>query len=180
MKFIISSVLSSFLMFLIWGCGATSTVRYDSEKEEQKPDVKESSIKEETTLNEDFDITPYKTKIELPEVKSPETVNTGDVWYEYDSPKTDKLNSNEVSYKTSGFRVQVIAIDDMDEANRIIEEISDVAGNNKTYMNFEPPFYKVLLGDFETSKEADQFRFKLNQLGYREAKVVKDEINIFK
>ena len=37
-----------------------------------------------------------------------------------------------------------------------------------------------MAGDFDNQKPADDLRFKLNQLGYKEAKVVKDKINIYK
>ncbi len=51
---------------------------------------------------------------------------------------------------------------------------------NEVYLDFEPPFYKVKVGDFDSQGIADDLRFKLNQLGYKEAKVVKDKINIYK
>jgi hypothetical protein len=47
------------------------------------------------------------------------------------------------------------------------------------YVNFEPPFYKVKVGDFTTRSEANDLKFKLNQLGYSEAKVVQETINLF-
>jgi hypothetical protein len=37
----------------------------------------------------------------------------------------------------------------------------------------------VKAGDFTTKPEANDFKFKLNQLGYSEAKVVQETVNLF-
>jgi hypothetical protein len=37
----------------------------------------------------------------------------------------------------------------------------------------------VKAGDFTSKSEANDFKFKLNQIGYTEAKVVQDTVNLF-
>jgi len=51
--------------------------------------------------------------------------------------------------------------------------------NQRSYVNFEPPFYKVKLGDFRDNTDASNMRFRLSQMGYTESKVVRETINIF-
>ena len=79
-----------------------------------------------------------------------------------------------------GYRVQVLVTDDLDEANRLKSDVYFTKSVDEVYVDFEPPFYKVKVGDFSVQKSAEDLRFKLNQLGYKDAKVIKDKINIFK
>ena len=76
-------------------------------------------------------------------------------------------------------RVQVLSTDNIDEANRIRAEVYEKTTNKEVYVIFEPPFYKVKVGDFTSKSEADNLRFKLNQLGYTESKVVQETVNLF-
>jgi hypothetical protein len=162
------------ILLLIYACSAATGKRY----EETKPpeETKETEITE-AGLDEDFDITPYKTKIEIDE----ESYSTGssikDVWFGYD--ETTLSNSDKQIVGTAdGFRVQIISTDDLERANDTKLEVYFKLGKD-VYVNFEPPFYKVKVGDFATRSEANDLKFKLNQLGYSEAKVVQETINLF-
>ena len=63
----------------------------------------------------------------------------------------------------------------MDTAYRLYQLITWM----KQTITFEPPFYKVKAGDFTAHSEANDFKFKLNQLGYPEARVIQETVNIF-
>ena len=95
----------------------------------------------EEQITEDFDITPYKTEIKL----DPEELPTGklpsDVWYQYDEDSNEA--GKNVTGTTDGFRVQVVATDNIEEANQMRSEIYSRTTNKEVYINFEPPFYKV-------------------------------------
>ena len=86
---------------------------------------------------------------------------------------------NKIIGTTDGYRVQVVSTDDIEEANRIRAEIYEKTARKEVYVTFEPPFYKVKAGDFTSKSDANDFKFKLNQLGYTEAKVVQETVNIF-
>ena len=75
--------------------------------------------------------------------------------------------------------MQVLSTDNIDEANQVRAEIYEKAARNEVYVIFEPPFYKVKVGDFTSKSEAENLRFKLNQLGYTESKVVQETVNLF-
>jgi hypothetical protein len=80
---------------------------------------------------------------------------------------------------TDGYRVQVLSTDDIDEASVVRSEIYEKTARKEVYIIFEPPFYKVKVGDFTSKSEAENLRFELNQLGYTESKVVQETVNLF-
>lgn len=73
----------------------------------------------------------------------------------------------------------ILITDNLDEANQLRSEIYFNNKSEEVYIDFEPPFYKVKLGDYENERSANDMRFKLNQQGYKDAKVIKDKINKF-
>jgi len=67
----------------------------------------------------------------------------------------------------------------MREANSVRADILAKIKRKEVYISFEPPFYKVKIGDFKDITESNNLKFKLNQLGYTEARVVQETVNIF-
>ncbi|MDZ7624176.1 MAG: SPOR domain-containing protein [Ignavibacteriaceae bacterium] len=170
MKLFIGIVAAA--IFLI-GCSASTGSRYETKKETGK----ETSTEGTKEISEDFDITPYKTEIDI-ETPPIATDNLPpDVWYGY-GDSTSNIERNIVG-TTDGYRVQVLSTDDIDEANRVRAEVYEKTTRKEVYVIFEPPFYKVKVGDFTSKSEADNLRFKLNQLGYTESKVVQETVNLF-
>jgi hypothetical protein len=161
------------LTLLIIGCGASTGSRYET-KDETKSSTDTEKKKE---IVEDFDITQYETEIDI---EAP-PISTGkvpsDVWYEYSTSSTDSLRN--IIGTTDGYRVQVLSTDDIDEANLVRSEIYEKTARKEVYIIFEPPFYKVKVGDFTSKSEAENLRFELNQLGYTESKVVQETVNLF-
>lgn len=173
-------LLSIILFYFFAGCGAVSTSgRYETSGRSE--DVKEEKTdKVASDEKESFDLTPYRPAIILDEMEfiTDSYSETSDAWYEYEE-KSESNENKKIVGTIDGFRVQVIATDDLDEAKRINSELSSLISNQKSYVNFEPPFYKVKLGDFKENSEANDMRFRLNQLGFTEAKVVRETINKF-
>lgn len=161
------------LIFLIVGCSASTGSRYETKDETKST----TTTEEKKEVVEDFDITPYETEIDI----STPPISTGklppDVWYEYSTSSPDSLRN--IIGTTDGYRVQVLSTDDIDEANLVRSEIYEKTSRKEVYIIFEPPFYKVKVGDFTSKSEAENLRFNLNQLGYTESKVVQETVNIF-
>lgn len=170
---------SILLMLSVTFCSATPTVRYEEKQKKTEEKTDESRKESQTKFDESFDITPFKTEIKFPDKKSEVQKSETDIWYEYQVTENQIQKQKNIIGSANGFRVQVIATDNFDEANRIHEEIKSIKGANEVYSVFEPPFYKILIGDFKTTDEANSLKFKLNQLGYSEARVIKTTINIF-
>ena len=101
------------------------------------------------------------------------------MWFDYGSPEM-KTKIKSLIGTSDGYRVLVLTTDNIEEANQIKADVYFSESFYEVYIDFEPPFYKVKTGDFDSQKSADDLRFKLNQLGYKEGKVIKDKINIFK
>lgn len=177
--YVICFFFSIVFVSLFTFCSAQPTVRYE-EKSKKSDSTTETEAKKETfKFDEKFDISPFRTEIKLPEKNIEISKSSDEIWYQYEVNTDASLKSKKIKGTTSGFRVQVIATDDLDEANKVQVELKLVKGSNEIYSVFEPPFYKILMGDFRTSDEANSLRFKLNQLGYSDSKVVKSTINLF-
>jgi hypothetical protein len=155
------------------GCSASTGSRYETKKESGNETTTE--VSNETA--EDFDITPYQTEIEIEASPIATDELPSDVWYGYGNQNSE--NERKIVGTTDGFRVQVLSTDDIDEANRVRAEVYEKTTRKEVYVIFEPPFYKVKVGDFTSKSEADNLRFNLNQLGYTESKVVQEMVNLF-
>ena len=166
-------------LLVMCGCSASTGSRYEKEKVKTEDDaeVKTEDIKT-SELKEDFDITPYRVEIIVPEKKASNVSENQKVWFDYGSPVIETKTKTLVG-TGDGFRVLVLTTDNIEEANQIKADVYFSQNSNEVYIDFEPPFYKVKAGDFDAQKTADDLRFKLNQLGYKEAKVIKDKINLY-
>ena len=73
-------------------------------------------------LKEDFDITPYKTEIVVPEKKSSSISENENVWFDYGSPEIETKTKTLVG-TGDGFRVLVLTTDNIEEANQIKADV---------------------------------------------------------
>ncbi len=162
------------ISLLLLSCSASTGSRYETKN---KTEETENKVEVSNEVAEDFDITPYETEIEI-EAPPIGTDNLPpDVWYGYSDSSTE--SERKIIGTAEGYRVQVLSTDDIDEANIVRTEIYEKTTSKEVYIIFEPPFYKVKVGDFTSKTEAENLRFKLNQLGYTESKIVQETINIF-
>lgn len=172
-------LISFFSLTVLLGCSASTGSRYEETKETKKTEEFKEKKRE---VDEDFDISPYKTEIKIEE--EPEILGSyqplADVWYGYGNSVNNNNGTKNVIGTSDGYRVQVLATDNIDEANQIRDAIYSKTNNKEVYVSFEPPFYKVKVGDFKSVEDASNLKFKLNQLGYSEARVIQDTINLFK
>ncbi len=159
------------IIFFHAGCSASTSSRYEK--------TNGNGDNENVTVNEDFDITQYKTKIELETISNNQGIS--DVWYEYENDSEDSNFSRNLKIirTVDGYRVLVLATDNMNAANSVRADILAKIKRKEVYISFEPPFYKVKIGDFTDITESNNLKFKLNQLGYTEARVIQETVNIF-
>jgi hypothetical protein len=176
-------LISAGLIF--YSCSASTDSRYEREKEkpEEKKDVTAEVKQPVTEIVENFDFTPYRTKLDIPERKItvPVSIPESEIWYEYDEigADTSSLLSKKIIDKAQGYRVLVLITDNLEEANNMKSEIYSNNSQREVYVIFDPPFYKVMVGDFLEYSEAKDLSFKMNQLGYTDARVVNETVNIF-
>jgi len=162
------------VLIFIYSCGATSTVRYDRNKENEKKEVKGNNYKET------FDIAPYRTKIEIKKKPVPEeSAGDMDIWYGYAERDTTSDSVKTIVGTTNGFRVQVYVTDNLEEADSLKSELAERIIQKNIYIIFDPPFYKVEVGDFKSVGDAKDLNFKLTQMGYTESRVIASTVNIY-
>jgi inner membrane protein involved in colicin E2 resistance len=161
---------------LFYSCSASTDTRYSKDSEKEISKTREN----EKIAEDDFDIKPFRTKIDIP-AESKETKDaTLDLWFGYPSDIPEDQTKKTVVDTIQGYRVQVISTDNLDEANSVRSEIYFKTNEKAIYVIFEPPFYVVRVGDYKNINDAKALSFKLNQLGFAGTKVVNDMINIYK
>ncbi len=171
-----------FLSSIIFtACSASTGSRYEKSKEnEKKLETKKETGKK--LPDEDFNMKPYRTKIDLKETKtdSGQVPQDLSVWYGFSSSDTsNNLAKQTVIDRVKGFRVQVFSTDNLKEANDKKSELYSKTNQKNVYIIFDPPFYKVEVGDFTSLQDAKDLSFKLNQMGYNDAHVVNETVNVY-
>jgi len=97
-----------------------------------------------------------------------------------------KNSSNFNGHSTaSGYRVQVFSSNMQrtakNEAFKIEKQINDMFPNERVYVNYTSPFWKVRVGDFGSMSEAQAFRSQLIEAFPEmrsETYIVREQINI--
>jgi len=179
-------VLITISLILFYSCSASTDSRYGGEKKDTgEKEVVTKDKEPEVEIVEDFDFTPYRTKLDLPkkEISIPAITSTpkSEIWYGYEDIEIDtsSLLNKKIIDKVQGYRVLILTTDNLEEANNMRSEIYFSTTQKEVYVIFDPPFYKVMVGDFTEYSEAKDLSFKLNQLGYTESRIVNETVNIF-
>ena len=176
MNHIVFSILVINLLLFIQACSASTDTRYEEENNKTGVESRDTVV----IIQEDFDISPYRMQIDIEDSESGSEGFT-DVWYQYENLQDDSISgvNGKIIGTVDGFRVMVLVTDNMDEANSVRDEVGNRISRRELYISFEPPFYKVKIGDFKSITEANELKFKLSQLGYTHARVVQETVNLF-
>jgi hypothetical protein len=75
-----------------------------------------------------------------------------------------------------GFRIQIVSSPNLDDANAARESALERFLADSIYILFDPPVYKVRVGDFLTRFEASSRLPEFLEVGYRDAWIVPDRI----
>lgn len=158
------------LLFIFWiGCSAVPVEdRYD--KANQKSERANSKF-----FEDDTDLTPHYLTLDLPDSlkKGQIAAETSQLWFGYDK-KSAKNDQN--LRKTPGFRVQIFSTTHYEEADSVRADLYFKTNQKNIYLLFEPPNYKVRVGDYISQSGAQELAFKLSQLGVKNALVVSDSV----
>ncbi len=93
----------------------------------------------------------------------------------------NRLFLGESNETTSGFRVQVLTTTKLDSANFVKNLLQTLLNSSsfqsqRVYIIYEPPNYKVRVGDFERLQDASLMRKFLIENGFKYAWIVNDKI----
>jgi hypothetical protein len=75
-----------------------------------------------------------------------------------------------------GYRLQVISTANREEAFKIKAEVQAKFPDQKTYIIFESPSFRVRIGNFLKREEAQKFKIELNKLYLQGGYIVEDGI----
>jgi hypothetical protein len=81
---------------------------------------------------------------------------------------------------TQGFRIQIFATGSFDDANAMRQTAVQRLTEDSVYVVFDPPVYKVRVGDFRSRVEANQRLGVISAMGFADAWVVGDKITVRK
>jgi|YelNatPaOPRAMG01_1025707.scaffolds.fasta_scaffold00174_46 hypothetical protein len=175
-------ILGSAIIFF-YSCGVPVGSRYAQETKEtstEKTTKEKKSVEKVDNNNpENFNLDKYRSRIEIKDNKSDSTDHDLDAWYNYHVLPNKSDTSKTIIKNVPGYRVQVASTDNLDAANQLRSEIYFKTNQKAVYVIFDPPFYKIEIGDFIDINDAKNLSFKLKQMGYPEARVVNETINIF-
>lgn len=94
------------------------------------------------------------------------------------SPRQTNDGRSSAASPGSGYRVQ-IGIDENKERMEKLVQYARSRIDYPVYLEFEPPFYRVRVGDFRTRAEAEQCVRLLKSDGFENALWVMSAINVF-
>lgn len=77
-----------------------------------------------------------------------------------------------------GYRIQIFATGSIDDANAMRQTAIQRLPEDSVYIVFDPPVYKVRVGDFRTRVDANQRLGVISALGFADAWVVGDKITV--
>lgn len=78
--------------------------------------------------------------------------------------------------KVYGFRVQIFASSTEENASHVAADAREVF-NERVYVEYVAPYYKVRVGDYLTSEEVEPLKNKALSLGYRGAFIVETMVS---
>ena len=94
---------------------------------------------------------------------------------------TSKNDPGTVSGRISevnGFRVQILATNNLEKASLVEQEAAERFSRNghETYLVFEAPLYKIRIGDCTERQNAEAIRDLAKTFGYKGAFIVKSKV----
>lgn len=156
-------ILLILFMGLLANCAAPEKTTRPSEKPE--------AVRDFEKMREDFD---------------PQSLNDDDIKIEepkatYSTDEDDFVDIQQSLTDTigAGYRVQLIQTSDPEEA-KDVQKDAILRFDYEVYRVFDPPFYKVRIGDFINWSDAEQVQKLAIQKGYREAWVIRTKVNLKK
>jgi len=75
-----------------------------------------------------------------------------------------------------GFRIQILSTSNIDEADLSRTTAQQLFLSDTVYVVYDPPVYKVRVGDFETRVEANRRLPDVQERGFKDAWVVPDNV----
>lgn len=165
MKYSVIATLLLLGIFLLSGCGSTEEARKDASAQ---PDEQERWVPL-SQYERTFHPTDYDQEIEAVQTRHKVELERAATR----SPADSVVLESEFS---QGYRIQIFATASIDEANAMRLTAAQRVTEDSLYVVFDPPVYKVRIGDFRTKAEANLKLGSVSAMGFTDAWVVGDKI----
>lgn len=165
---------------VIMGCGAGL-----SNVEETKPEL-HTTIDPFDFSDEFVAVQSDKGPARIPvsRVAEPDTARVVQEAVKNPIEETDFSEQNEtgevqpVTTETArGYRIQVGAYEDKENAERMRDYV-EIKLNLPVYLEYQPPFYRVRVGDFQDIREAEQYVEIIRNNGFKDARWVPSTVMV--
>jgi len=87
-----------------------------------------------------------------------------------------RISMQTVNGQYKGFRIQVVSTTNRDQAAKVKSDLLNKYPNEKAYIIFQSPYFKVRIGNFIKKEDADNFRKPMNKQFPQGVYVVEDAI----
>ena len=169
MKFWLPIIPIAAALIVLSACGSTESSRKSSTSPTGEQDHKVALSQSEKTFNP----SDYDDEIEIIKKQHEFEQQRASADHQQDSVVVE-------SELTQGFRIQIFATGSIDEANAMRQTAVQRLTEDSVYVVFDPPVYKVRVGDFRTRVDANQRLGVVSAMGFADAWVVGDKITIRK
>ncbi|MFY7898579.1 MAG: SPOR domain-containing protein [Chitinophagaceae bacterium] len=75
-----------------------------------------------------------------------------------------------------GYRIQIISTNNRDAATKAKNEVLALFNDQKAYLTYQSPYFKVRIGNFLKKEDAEKFRLQLNKYYPQGVYIVEDAI----
>ena len=160
---------SLFILFIsiFWGCASTQNAVQQDEQQD----------KNDTGIVEDFDPATLGDIEYVVEPKfGKEQKASGAERYLNPGENNQNPSVEEEIINVPGFRIQIGSMTNQEDASEIEREAMLQFEDANVYLEFETPYYKIRVGDFEHRHDAEALQKKAVGLGYGDAWIVRTTI----
>jgi len=158
------------LAAVVCACVACSSSNPDTtEGQKAKPAAQQEMKKPLSEYEATLDPTQYDEEVEVVQKKKEEEKPVQELQLPKDSTVVQETSQ-------LGFRIQIFSTSSIDEAMNMKVNILAKLPQDSVYVVYDPPVYKVRLGDFTTRYDASTELPSIVNLGYADAWIVPDNI----
>jgi hypothetical protein len=165
MKYLRLTTVVSALALILSGCGSSGSSQRETPAPPEEREQRVPLSRYEKTFN------PSTYDDEITEIQRQHTI-------EQERAAADRQHDSVVveSTFTQGYRIQIFATGSIDEANAMRLTAVQRITEDSLYVVYDPPSYKIRIGDFPTRAEANQKLAPIIAQGFADAWVVGDRI----
>lgn len=156
-----------FLGLLLLACSSSRETSDNSSR--QKPSVEQGEKAPLAVFEKSFRPSDYDEDVEALEKHRVGKEDQTDLDTRKDSVKVEEET-------LQGFRIQIFASSNILEANLAKQTASQLITIDSLYIVYDPPVYKVRVGDYPTRLDANRSLVSVVQKGYPDAWIVTDRI----